>query len=239
MERGIFSYPKRLRFLNNNQMLTGAEFMSEKMKSRVFLSSAKSIVGKFIIFVSIALAISLALAHLITAQSTQTPSINSPSAPPVVDAAPPSSGSPDESFPPVGTWSALANQPPVAVNNCLQLTDGRVICQQNLTRNWYALTPTNTGSYAAGTWSPIASMQAGYAPLYYSSAVLADGRVIVMGGEYECTGGCNAVWQKNGSIYNPVTNTWTAMTAPVGWTSIGDAMALILSNGTYMQSDAL
>jgi len=118
------------------------------------------------------------------------------------------------------------------------LTDGRVICQQQASINWYALTPTITGNYAGGTWAAIGSMQPGYAPLYYSSAVLPDGRVIIMGGEYECsTGTCVNVEQKNGSIYDPATNTWTAMTAPSGWTTIGDAMAIVLADGRYMQAD--
>jgi len=212
--------------------------MSEKMRWNVLPCNAKSIVSKFILFAGMALAISFMLGHLITAQSTQTSVTDPPAVPSVVDAVPASSGSADEWFPPaVGTWGALTNQPPVSVTNCLLLTDGRVLCQQYGSRNWYALTPTNSGSYSAGTWSPIGSMQAGYAPLYYSSAVLPDGRVIVMGGEYECTTRCTEAWETNGSIYNPVTNTWTAMTAPAGWTTIGDAMALILANGTYVQTD--
>jgi hypothetical protein len=138
----------------------------------------------------------------------------------------------------LGSWAPLTNQPPGVVNNCLLLTDGRVICQLVGTNNWSALTPTNTGSYAAGTWAPIASMQAGYAPLYFSSAVLPDGRVIVMGGEYDCSPpSCTHVEQKTGSIYDPAQNKWTTQSAPSGWTTIGDAMAIVLANGTYMQSD--
>jgi hypothetical protein len=136
-----------------------------------------------------------------------------------------------------GTWTPLTNQPGTAVNNCLLLTDGRVICQAGSGRNWIALAPTNTGSYVNGTWSYIAPMQSGYAPLYHSSAVLPDGRVLIMGGEYDCSSGCPSVDEKNGSIYNPFTNTWTAMTAPAGWTTIGDAMGIVLADGTYMQAD--
>ena len=137
-----------------------------------------------------------------------------------------------------GTWSALTNQPPVSITNCLLLTDGRVMCQQVDSRNWYALTPNSAGSYQAGTWSQLASMQAGYAPLYFSSAVLPDGRVIVEGGEYECSSGsCNVVDETQGAIYNPLTDTWAVMSPPAGWTTIGDAMGIVLANGTYMQSD--
>src|SRR3954468_23338487 len=46
-----------------------------------------------------------------------------------------------------GTWKALAHQPPVAVTNCLLLTDATVMCQQLFSNAWYRLTPDNTGSY--------------------------------------------------------------------------------------------
>jgi len=136
-----------------------------------------------------------------------------------------------------GAWSGLAHQPPVAVNNCLLLTDATVMCQQLVTNNWYRLTPDNTGSYVNGTWTQLASMSSAYKPLYFASAVLPDGRVIVEGGEYDCTSGCNANWQTQGAIYNPATNSWTAVLPPAGWTSIGDAAGIVLADGTFMLSD--
>ena len=69
------------------------------------------------------------------------------------------------------------------------------------TTAWYKLTPDSKGSYIDGTWSKIASMPAGYTPLYFASAILPDGRMIVEGGEYI---GENAVWSNEGAIYNPV-----------------------------------
>src|SRR2546422_7468999 len=135
-----------------------------------------------------------------------------------------------------GTWTAVTN-PPSSVTNCLLLTDGRVMCQKALTNGWYTLTPDANGNYASGTWTAIASMQSGYAPLYFASAVLPDGRVIVEGGEYNCNPICAAVWQTGGSIYNPATNSWTPVSPPAGWTSIGDAAGIVLANGTFMLSD--
>src|SRR5208283_1931417 len=70
--------------------------------------------------------------------------------------------------------------------------------------------------------------------LYFGSAVLPDGRYIVEGGEYN--NGRDA-WTKLGAIYDPVANTWTSVTPPSGWNSIGDSPSVILSNGTYVQSD--
>ncbi len=99
------------------------------------------------------------------------------------------------------------------------------------TTAWYKLTPDSQGSYIDGTWSKIASMPAGYTPLYFASAILPDGRMIVEGGEYI---GENAVWSKEGAIYNPVSNTWASVAPPPGWTNIGDAASDVLANGTFM-----
>ena len=74
-------------------------------------------------------------------------------------------------------------------------------------------------------------MPSDYAPLYFASAILPDGRMIVEGGEYN---GDNAVWSDQGEIYNPVTNTWQSVAPPKGWTSIGDAASEVLNNGTFM-----
>jgi len=62
------------------------------------------------------------------------------------------------------------------------LTDGKVICQSGAA--WEKLTPDLFGSYVNGSWSQIASFPSGYVPYAYASAVLADGRVVVVGGEY-------------------------------------------------------
>src|SRR5262245_43525426 len=90
------------------------------------------------------------------------------------------------------TWTSLLNQPTFPAGTALLLTDGTVMVQQMSTTGygtgqWWRLTPDITGSYRNGTWSPLATMPAGYAPLYYASAVLADGRVVVEGGEYNST----------------------------------------------------
>jgi hypothetical protein len=115
----------------------------------------------------------------------------------------------------------------------LLLTDGSVIVQGLCSNLWYRLTPDASGSYANGTWNQIASMSSSYQPLYYASAVLPDGRVIVEGGEYN-TGCSTEVWLANGAIYDPVANTWHSVSPPSGWTSIGDAPSAVLANGTFM-----
>ena len=134
------------------------------------------------------------------------------------------------------TWTTLTNTPPAPLGTALLLTDGTVMVQGMATTgyatgNWYRLTPSSTGSYIAGTWSTLATMPSGYSPLYYASAVLSDGRVVTVGGEYNN----NAEQETNlGAIYNPATNSWTSISPPSGWTHIGDAASVVLANGTFM-----
>ena len=55
-----------------------------------------------------------------------------------------------------------------------------------------------------------------------------------MGGEYNFF---NPAWTTLGAIYQPITNRWRKMTPPSGWTTIGDAAALTLADGTFMLSN--
>lgn len=142
-----------------------------------------------------------------------------------------------------GTWTALAAAP-ASLANPLLLTDGTVIVSHTDTGKWFKLTPDINGSYANGTWSKIAELPViggtQYAPLYHSSAVLPDGRVIIMGGEYN--GGNDPVWTNMGAIYDPIANTWTAVAPPPGWSYvdgsgvIGDSESVVLADGTFMQA---
>jgi hypothetical protein len=110
----------------------------------------------------------------------------------------------------------------------LLLTDGSVMCQQSGGVNWSKLTPDASGDYVNGTWTPLAPML--NTRLYYASAVLRDGRVIVCGGEYS-----NAGSETNRcEIYNPISNSWTAVTPPAGWTNMGDAASCLLPDGRLL-----
>jgi Abnormal spindle-like microcephaly-assoc'd, ASPM-SPD-2-Hydin len=138
-----------------------------------------------------------------------------------------------------GTWQVAVNPfPPGGAANPLLLTDGTVIVAEGDSPYWYKLTPDINGSYVNGTWTQIASLPViggtQYAPLYHASAVLPDGRAIIMGGEYNGSGA--EVWTNLGAIYDPVANTWTAVSAPsgTGWSGIGDAESTILADGTFM-----
>lgn len=140
-------------------------------------------------------------------------------------------------------WTPLTNQPNFLVDgsaNPILLMDGSVLVQDAGFPDWWKLTPDQTGSYINGTWTQVASLPTGYSPLYHSSAVLPDGRLIIEGGEYLCdptTFNCNAVWTNLGAIYDPVADSWTSVNPPNGWTTIGDAQGIVLANGTYMQAN--
>ncbi|MFZ1130745.1 MAG: choice-of-anchor D domain-containing protein [Terriglobales bacterium] len=144
-----------------------------------------------------------------------------------------------------GTWQAGTNSAPDPLGftgNPLLLTDGTVIVSDGgFVGNWYKLTPDITGSYVNGTWTQIATMPVingvQYAPSDNASAVLPDGRVIVMGGEYNWQAINELPVDTNlGAIYDPVANTWTPVSAPAGssWSKIGDAMSTVLADGTFL-----
>jgi hypothetical protein len=128
------------------------------------------------------------------------------------------------------TWTKLTNQPTFQTDTALLLTDGTVMVHQYNSPAWWRLTPDNTGSYLNGTWSALASMPSTYAPLYFASAVLPDGKVLVEGGEYNFL---NPIETNLGAIYDPVANAWTSVTAPSGWSTIGDSPAVVLANGIF------
>ncbi|MGB8012873.1 MAG: hypothetical protein WCF68_14770 [Terriglobales bacterium] len=134
------------------------------------------------------------------------------------------------------TLTTLKHQPPDGVIISYQLTDGTVMVQGNNYSDWWKLTPDNTGSYVNGTWTQLASLPSGYAPYANASAVLADGRLIIEGGEYNFN---NFTLTNLGAIYNPTTNTWTAVPAPKGWNYIGDSPSLVLPNGDYVIGNKL
>jgi hypothetical protein len=132
------------------------------------------------------------------------------------------------------TWTPLAHQPSFQASTALLLTDGTVMVQVYGTGQWWRLAPDNSGSYVNGSWSQLATMPSGYGPLYYGSAVLSDGRVMIQGGEYNFG---TKDWINKGAIYNPATNAWTSVNPPSGWTEIGDAQSAVLANGTFMLAD--
>lgn len=135
-------------------------------------------------------------------------------------------------------WTTVRNAPPFSPGTMLLASDGTVLVHaepESGTNLWYKLTPNSRGSYIDGTWSQIAPMPASYNPLYFASAILPDGRMLIEGGEYL---GGTPTWSNKGAIYNPVKNSWRTVAPPSGWNNIGDAQGIVLANGTFMLSQA-
>ena len=127
----------------------------------------------------------------------------------------------------------LTHQPPTGLGMPFLLTDGRVLIQAGNDVDWYTLTPDNTGSYINGTWTKVASFPSAwnYAPDAPASQILADGRVIVQGGEYNFG---SFLLTPKGAVYDPVKDKWTKLPPPPGWQQIGDSPSAVLPDGRYI-----
>ena len=129
------------------------------------------------------------------------------------------------------TLKTLIHQPPDGAFLSFLLTDGTVMCQGNDSSDWWKLTPDINGSYLNGTWSLLASLQPGYVPDDFASAVLADGRLVIEGGEYN---NGQFTLTNQGAIYDPIANTWTPLAPPPGWDYIGDSPSVVLPDGRFL-----
>jgi hypothetical protein len=129
-----------------------------------------------------------------------------------------------------GTWQPLTNQPPFQACTMLLLTDGSVFCNAYYSSaDCWRLIPDNDGGYVNGMWTKLAPMDG--ARLFYASAVLADGRVFVSGGEYYNVA---KVETSDSQIYDPVLNQWSSLSPPAGWDKVGDAPCCVLADGTVI-----
>lgn len=134
-------------------------------------------------------------------------------------------------------WPTLTSVMPKGLTNPdapFLMTDGSIMVHQYCTGDWYKLTPGPTGSYESGTWMPVAPMPSGYAPVYFASAVLPDGRLVTIGGEYNGTDCSAHAFTTMGAIYDPVADAWTSLNAPEGWSEVGDAPSTVLADGRFV-----
>jgi hypothetical protein len=117
------------------------------------------------------------------------------------------------------------------------LTDGSVLLNECTsgygTRRWWKLQPDLLGTYVNSTWIRMADSN--IARKYFASAVFADGRIIVCGGEYSDASGVQKGDDTNAcEIYDPVANSWTVVPAPPGITQIGDSACALLPDGRFL-----
>ncbi len=150
-----------------------------------------------------------------------------------------------------GIWTPLVRRAPSSVQLLLLLSDGTVMAKSFAGADtygniWYKLTPDIRGSYVNGTWSTLSAMND--TRLYFSSQVLADGRVFVAGGEYPRNTGSGILGRATAEIYDPVADAWTRIDPPASvldpsmispiFTSnhqaFVDSVSEILSNGKVL-----
>ncbi len=132
-----------------------------------------------------------------------------------------------------GGWQKVEGTSRFGANGAgtaLLMTDGTVMVQDN-TSNWYSLAPNKNGDYVEGKWTTKAQLPSGYGPLYFASAVLADGKMEINGGEYNIFPGAETTL---GAIYDPIADAWTSVSPPSGWPKIGDASGMVLPDGTFL-----
>jgi hypothetical protein len=134
------------------------------------------------------------------------------------------------------TLQRLVHQPPDGAGIGFQLTDGTVLFQGNAESDWWKLTPDINGSYVNGTWTKVGNLQSGYIPDAFASAVLADGRLVIVGGEYN-NGDFDLTNQ--GAVYDPATATWTTLAPPSFWPYIGDSPSVVLPSGKFLVGNKL
>ncbi|HVN69009.1 MAG TPA: hypothetical protein VMU38_05120 [Candidatus Binatia bacterium] len=140
-----------------------------------------------------------------------------------------------------GSFTRLRNhsQPPVGMEMAWLMTDGSVLAQSYAGNTWYKYVPDDTGSYANGTWTQVATLPSGYDPDAFASDVLADGRLVISGGEYNSPGNYDLQLVNLGAVYDPAKNTWTKLGHPNHWKWIGDSPSTVLPNGQLMMGDKL
>jgi len=154
---------------------------------------------------------------------------------------------------PTGTATivSLANQPPAPLYLAMLMTDGTVLAQANpdpahgnSAGDFYILTPDITGSYRNGTLRKAASPPTGYAPFAGNEAVLPDGRVLFVGGEYNQDKYNSERFDPVGltnmsAVYDPNADSWTMIPAPAALDYIGDVPGAMLPSGNYVFGEKL
>lgn len=124
-------------------------------------------------------------------------------------------------------WTRFTNS--VIASPMWLMQDGTILGTDG--QSLQLLYPDRTGSYANGTWTNAGELL--LARDNFASAVLPDGRLVVCGGE-QSGPGFPTNDTNSCEIYDPRINTSTQFQPPTGWTVIGDAPSVVLTDGTFM-----
>jgi hypothetical protein len=127
------------------------------------------------------------------------------------------------------TFEAPSNVGSFVADTMLLLSDGSVLIHEARGASWYRIEPNDEGSYEDGEW--VGPLNMANTREFFSSAVLMDGRVYVVGGEDSSAGGDTPL----GEIFDPQTNSWSALTKPSTFGFIqGDASGAVLPDGRVL-----
>ncbi len=132
------------------------------------------------------------------------------------------------------TWMNLTNvEPTESAQMSLMLPNGDALVHAATGSGstgsavWYLLKPDATGGYQNATWSQTGSMNV--ARLYFGSAVLPNGNVFAVGGEYAS----DESDSNSAEIYNLTTGLWTSV-SPDPQSHVGDEPTEVLPNGSVL-----
>jgi hypothetical protein len=140
-------------------------------------------------------------------------------------------------------WTLLKHLPAGNASAMWLMQDGSILANIYGQKQLVILRPDEKGSYADGSWSPIGNFL--LEKLFFSSAVLSDGRLVACGGEF---------WGPNYEFGNPNESNFCEVydpfdagpsiqipaPAPGGmtWPTIGDAPSVVLNDGTFMMGNS-
>jgi hypothetical protein len=128
------------------------------------------------------------------------------------------------------------------IGTMLLLTDGSVLVDggnNNQNPNWYRLIPDTSGTtvnYAGGSWHTLTNSFLGR--LYFGSVVMQDGKVMVLGGEFDTTANPQPNDSPAGEIFTPPTTSggmgsWQKITSFPS-TKFGDGSLELMNDGTVL-----
>jgi hypothetical protein len=139
-----------------------------------------------------------------------------------------------------GHFTPLGSQPPSFMDMSWLMTDGSVLAQSGVNpQEFFRYVPDAKGDYTDGKWSEVGSLQPGYAPSAFAADLLADGRFVISGGEYNAGGKYQVQLTNLGAIYDPVKMTWKPLGHPRDWKWIGDSPSSVLPDGRLLLGDKL